>query len=411
MIRAELNSGPDIVQAYNHAIRLERHRSPVRLDEYPRIVAMAVCTWALRCALFIWRKACLGLSTPQKGFVPSSIVVYVQGMLGDVAVHIPAMAALRKRCPNARFICVCHSEGFPIGDLLGELPWIDELHVLAYQPVVRRGLRLVFSEPVLASLKADLFVNLSPYSNRGVPGFVGREIAFARKIGARWYLGDSLSLYGVPTWTNSLKRLFVRNEPRRGWRVLAPLGIGPADAGDNPLPVDEACLAGIDLPDQPFAVIHPGAKHGVKLWPAEYFSQVASHLARHHNLMVLVTGSAGEAPIADRVIASGGGQMINLAGKTTIPQLIALLAKARVVVCNDSGPMHLAGLLNRPTLALFGTRIPVKHWYPVGDRTTVMMHYHPDSFSYDDDGLVPHRMEMITPGDAIAEIDKLLCES
>jgi ADP-heptose:LPS heptosyltransferase len=236
-------------------------------------------------------------------------------------------------------------------------------------------------------------------------------MAFARKIGARWYLGDTLSLYGVPAWTNSLKRLFVRNEPRRGWRVLAPLGIGPGGAGDSTLPVNEACLADLKLPDLRFALIHPGAKHGVKLWPAEYFAEVVRHLIRHHNLMVLVTGSAGEASIGERVVAEGGGRAINLAGKTTIAQLIALLAKAAVVVCNDSGPMHLAGLLNKPTLALFGTRIPVKHWYPVGDRTTVMMHYHPDSFSYDDEGRVPHRMEMIRPADVIAEIDRLLCAS
>ena len=73
--------------------------------------------------------------------------------------------------------------------------------------------------------------------------------------------------------------------------------------------------------------------------------------------------------------------------------------------------MHLAGLLNRPTVALFGTRIPVKHWYPLGDHTTVMMHYHKDSFSYDDEGRVPHRMEAIKPSDVIPEIDKLLCAS
>ena len=332
-------------------------------------------------------------------------------MLGDVAVHIPAIAALRQHYPNARITCVCYSEGFPIGDLLQQLPWIDELQVLDDQPVMRRGLRLVFSDQGLARLKADLFVNLSPFVNRGVPGFVAREMAFARMIGARWYLGDTLSLYGVPAWTNSVKRLFVRNEPRRGWRVLAPLGITPEDAPESPLPVDPACLTTLDLPAGPFAVVHPGAKHEVKLWPAEYYAEVVQHLTRDRGLTVLVTGSAGESFIADKVSAGGGGQAINLAGKTTLTQLIALLARARIVVCNDTGPMHLAGLLNRPTVALFGTRIPVKHWYPLGDHTTVMMHYHKDSFSYDDEGRVPHRMEAIKPSDVIPEIDKLLCAS
>src|SRR5690606_24621059 len=179
--------------------------------------------------------------------------------------------------------------------------------------------------------------------------------------------------------------------------------------GDNVLPVDKASVAKLNLPSNRFAVVHPGAKHGVKLWPTEFFAEIINYLINHHGLTVLVTGSTNETSIADRVISESGTQAINLTGKTTLPQLIALLADASLVVCNDTGPMHLAGLLDRPTVALFGTRIPVKHWYPVGRHTTVIMHYHPDSFSYDDEGVVPHCMDMIKPSHVIPEIDKLLC--
>ena len=91
-----------------------------------------------------------------------SIVVYVQGMLGDTAVHLPVIASLKKNFPRAKITVVSYSEGFPIEMLLDGLPYIDTLITIAGHPVVRDGLSLKFSDDRLRALPCDLFVNCSP---------------------------------------------------------------------------------------------------------------------------------------------------------------------------------------------------------------------------------------------------------
>ena len=406
----------DVAHSYSEACSIELERVPVTWIN--RLVQLRMWLYLLlyRTLLWVLRRGVLGLRTPTPLIQPREIIVYLQGMLGDVSVHLPAVMALRVKFPAARLICVCYSEGFPIAGLLEGLPYIDQLIVLDKHPVIRQGTKLIYSSSALEELSADLFVNFSPFANRGVPGFLAREMVFAKKCGAKFYLGDSLALYGVPIWARQVKRLFVRNEPRRSLRILAPLAIQPVKDTISCLP------ARAKLPDMSrnfpnldllgnYALIHPGAKHAVKLWPAEYYGKIASQLFYEYGLQVLITGSQAEAGIADRVVNASGGVACNLCGLSTLPEMIELIRHARIVITNDTGPMHLSSLLRRPAVAIFGTRMTVRHWYPIGETTTVVMHYHEDSFSYDDDGHVPHRMENIQPEIIAIQIGLLLCAS
>lgn len=406
----------DITHSFTQACATENHRVPATLLDRVAQIRMWLFLGPLRFILWVWQHRVLRLRTPCPNIAPKHILVYLQGMLGDVTVHLPAVKALRDRFPAVRITCVCYSEGFPIAGLLGGLTYIDKLIVLDKHPVIRQGTELVYSSPELQPLSADLFVNFSPFSNRGVPGFLAREMAFAKKCDARFYLGDTLALYGVPAWARRAKRFFVRNEPRRSWRVLAPLHIEPMKntiiclPPRSSLPDVSRIYPRLDLL-QGYAIVHPGAKHAVKLWPAQYYGKIASHLYHHHGLQVMVTGSQGESAIADRVVKESGGLACNVCGMSTLPEMIELIRHARIVITNDTGPMHISTLLDKNTVAIFGTRMTIKHWYPVGEHTTVVMHYHEDSFSYDDDGHVPHCMENILPEVVAGQIDDLLCES
>jgi ADP-heptose:LPS heptosyltransferase len=80
-------------------------------------------------------------------------------------------------------------------------------------------------------------------------------------------------------------------------------------------------------------------------------------IARGH--AVLVTGSAGEAPLAGAVAAAIGPGALSLAGRLGIGGLVAVLARASVLVSNDTGPVHLASALGVPTLAVYGPNTPV----------------------------------------------------
>lgn len=125
---------------------------------------------------------------------------------------------------------------------------------------------------------------------------------------------------------------------------------------------DEASLArklderGVDL-DAPFFVMHPGATAASRRYPPERFAQAARVLADRTGWPVLVTGSASEAPLCDTVSA-GDARVISLAGALELGELAALIAHARVLISNNSGPVHIASALNAPVVDLYALTNP-----------------------------------------------------
>ena len=110
--------------------------------------------------------------------------------------------------------------------------------------------------------------------------------------------------------------------------------------------------------DKPVAAFAPGAEYGpAKRWPAAHFATTAIALmARGHQVWLF--GSAKDAPITAEIQELAGGSCVDLAGRTTLDEAIDLMSVAARVVTNDSGLMHVAAALDRPTAALFGSSSP-----------------------------------------------------
>ncbi|MDB5327084.1 MAG: lipopolysaccharide heptosyltransferase, partial [Phycisphaerales bacterium] len=113
-----------------------------------------------------------------------------------------------------------------------------------------------------------------------------------------------------------------------------------------------------------YAVLIPGTNWPTKRWPVEYFAGLVEPLQRELGLRSVMAGSPAEA------IFSLPGSL-NVAGKTNLKQLVALLEGASLVVANDSGPMHIAAALGRPLVTLFGPTNPVRTG-PFGRPETVL---------------------------------------
>ncbi|UCD27736.1 MAG: lipopolysaccharide heptosyltransferase I [Planctomycetota bacterium] len=107
-----------------------------------------------------------------------------------------------------------------------------------------------------------------------------------------------------------------------------------------------------------YALIGPGTRWQTKIWPAEYFAEVAEQLESQHGLRIVLVGMDSEADIAQRVAEQAGGCIVNLVGKTKLAELIALVDGATVAVMHDSGPMHLATALGKPMVAIYGPTNP-----------------------------------------------------
>ena len=134
----------------------------------------------------------------------------------------------------------------------------------------------------------------------------------------------------------------------------------------------EKCLRDLGLWRGAYVVFAPGAEFGpAKRWPAAHFAALATQL----DIPVVLLGSGKEAALCDEIAApvntSTPGRCLNLAGKTTLPQALSLIAGSRSVVSNDSGLMHVAAALGVPQVAVFGSSSPL-HTPPLNDQAVVL---------------------------------------
>jgi len=311
---------------------------------------------------------------------PARLLVRGVNWLGDAVMTTPALQRLRARFPAARLAILTPAklaplwQGHPDLDEVVEMPPGGTLWATAR--LVRGGrydLALVLPNSPRAALECWL---------GGVPRRVGRA--------AGWR--DWLLTRAVPDRPGRapMRKLDAREVRRRiAAAPAAPVSDPPpaahqshdylhlvaalgADPGPLPprLAVKEAevaeALAAFLPPGSGEAPglllgLNPGAEYGpAKRWPAEHFIAAAREVTdRVGPCRWLVFGAAADRALAERIALGVGPAAVNLAGRTSLRELMALLRACRVVLTNDTGPMHLAAALGTPVVALFGSTSPV----------------------------------------------------
>lgn len=101
-------------------------------------------------------------------------------------------------------------------------------------------------------------------------------------------------------------------------------------------------------------VIAPGARSSVKRWEVDNFKEVAKKLTGDFKAAIILIGDKDDHPYTNEIAKSLAGNFLNLSGKTSLMQLAALLKHAKLLISNDSAPMHLATALKVPVIAIFG---------------------------------------------------------
>lgn len=131
----------------------------------------------------------------------------------------------------------------------------------------------------------------------------------------------------------------------------------------------EATCARHSLSVHGYWVIVPGAQEPSRAWPAAHYARLARELHDAAPAPVVLLGSADEADLAEHIAAQCPEvDWRQLSGRTSLNQALDLLAGARAVLGNDSGPIHLAAALGRPQVSLFGPTDPTR-WAPVSAQT------------------------------------------
>jgi ADP-heptose:LPS heptosyltransferase len=142
--------------------------------------------------------------------------------------------------------------------------------------------------------------------------------------------------------------------------LLEPLGIAHEGPAVYRVPIDVVAAEKMErmVPEGAIGVI-PGSRGRGKRWPAEGFAKVIELLAKER--AVVVFGSPEEKELGEEIVRMSGTEgfpRINLAGRTSVAEMVAALARCGVVVGNDTGPLHVAAALGKPVVGLYGKTDP-----------------------------------------------------
>jgi len=286
--------------------------------------------------------------------------------LGDVVLSQPLWTALKRTSPDCRVDVLVQPQWAP---LIEHDPDINQVIRFDKRGAQRgwRGLRRMARQ-----LRAEQYdVAFCPH-----PSFRSALLLRLAGIPARIGFDDSA---GAGFFTQVVRRDRALHEVDRVLSLLAAIGVRPADQDRAPkLFVDrekaEAQLARLGIqPGARFVCAHPGSVWATKRWPPEGFAAVLSDLA-DDGFAPVILGGADDVVEANQVQDHCRTLPINLVGRLALPDLALLLFRASLLVTNDSGPMHIAGALGTPVVAVFGSTTPALGYGPVGSRSRIVEH-------------------------------------
>ena len=295
------------------------------------------------------------------------ILIAQTGFLGDVVLTTPLVAALRRWAPHAALTMLVTPAAAP---LVAAHPGLD--HVLVDDK--RGGARGPAGLARLARrLRAGRFT-LALAAHKSLRTALALVAAgVPRRIG---FVGAP----GAPLYSERVVRPAALHDRDRLLELLRPLGaLAEAEAARRPwVALDaatraraDALLAPVRVGGAPLAGLCPGSTWPTKRWPVHAYGALVRRLEAQGWRCVLL-GAPDERAITAAVRGAAGDRGLDLAGATDVAGLAAILARMDVVVTNDSAPMHLAGALDVPQVAVFCATVPAQGYGPLGRRAVVV---------------------------------------
>ncbi len=179
---------------------------------------------------------------------------------------------------------------------------------------------------------------------------------------ARGAIGPDMS--DTPDTPDTPDTIDARPLTARPFRAFLELGVTPPQQAAADAILERAGIA----PGQRFAILNPGGNNEAKRWPMERFAALAEHLHARHGLAIVINGSPGEAALVDAIAAACASTRparLSALG-ITLGALKGVVARASIMVTNDTGPRHIAAAMSVPLVSLFG---PTDHrWTTIPTR-------------------------------------------
>jgi heptosyltransferase III len=300
------------------------------------------------------------------------VLIFRLGSIGDTVVALPCFHAIARTFPSYRRVLLTNAltsiRASSAESVLADTGLIDQT---IYYPVgdFRWSSAMALNRE-LRRLRPATMIYLA---ERPRASAVFRDLLFFKAAGIP-------KIVGAP-WRRELRNCIVdpathelEHEAARLARTLAqvaPVSLAPSN-WDLHLSASDLAKAEAVLPSKsgphPLLAVAPGAKIAAKNWGAENWARLLDSLADDYSHMTLViVGAADEHSTGAEVSRHWGGNVLNLCGVLTPRETAAVLRRCRLLICHDSGPMHLAASQQTPCVALFGNLNRPRQWYPFGD--------------------------------------------
>jgi lipopolysaccharide heptosyltransferase I len=289
---------------------------------------------------------------------PMRILIIKPSSLGDIIHSLPVAVALRRIYPESYIAWLVFDR---FADILAGNTYIDKIIVWERKNTSISYLAGLVTR--LRSEKFDLVIDLQGLARTaivsvltgaktklGVPGMKELSFLLVKEIGRfdktehavdrnlrvvehlmnDTKLNDRANLIKFPVMTTADDESFVNR-----------------------------LLAEHNQPYKAIAGILPAAGIPQKMWPAENFARVCDYLVTNHGMLVVLLGSKSDHAASDKICSlMKTTNHINMCGKTTLKQLAVILSKCKLVIGNDTGPLHLAAGLGIPVIGFYGPSNP-----------------------------------------------------
>lgn len=318
--------------------------------------------------------AILNATMPSAASAPSSppqkILVVQLAHIGDLLHTFPMVKTLHEQLPDARLDLLIGPWGEGIAApyaayydcLLTHTP-----HLGSFERGNKSTRRPARKERAflksLRTVQYDVVLSANPASPA--------QVLLLYAIHPHQWIGTTLpGLYAMNLNPSLVPYESQRHEADRIMDLLTLMDLEPAEPRlFYPLTsfdkqVAQTRLSSLGLsPDSHYMVIAPGAGWPGKQWPAARFAALINEMDKRFDINIILVGSAAEASLCRYIADTSKVPVIQLAGRTTLPQLAAIISGAALFIGNDSGPMHLAACFNIPYVVFFGPTAAEK-WEP-----------------------------------------------
>lgn len=335
---------------------------------------------------------------------PKRIALIKPSALGDIVHALPVATALRQRFPHAELHWIVNST---YQCLLQQHPDLDEVIPFDRQRTARNwidGVRYTIDfYQTLRRRRYDLVIDLQ--------GLL-RSALMVQMTGARRKLGLNSAREGARWFYNIvlLDDLWNMHAVDRYWLVAEAFGVGRMQKQFRFPPLDserQLWLSKLATLPRPWVMMNLGTRWVTKRWPVKHFAALGQQMVLKTGGSIILVGGPDEQPLATGFQQQWSQQVVSTVGKTNLRELVAMLSLADLVISNDSGPLHVAAALGKPTLSPFTCTSPTRTG-PYGQLQNVVRTSVPCAASYRKQCSHLSCMSELTPERLMPTLDRIL---